>query len=279
MKRSTTLYLVLPWLALSPLVAPAQMLLNGGFEDSNANVCLLNLVNSQFNFAVANVNSFGNTPNVGSTGEADVLVDGCLLGPFSGERAVMIACEATTTDRLAFTLDQPLLAGIPYRLSLRAAAWTQFNPVVHAIQFGVSNSNNSFGTAVGTVDPESMTWNAYEVHFTLEENAAYLTVQVVLDGVNGAVVIDDLVLETTTSVPDAWTAQPSFLRSTVLEADLDYISSTAGELAVMDMAGRTLRRFPVNGPGSWPVADLPSGGYLVQLTSDGQRQVMRVVKP
>ncbi len=256
-----------------------QSLLNGGFEQGNANTCLYNLVNGQFNFAVQNVQSFGNTPNAGSFGEADVLVGGCLAGPYSGQRAVMVACEATTTDRLAFTLDQPMQAGVPYRLSLMAYAWTQFNPVVHALEVGVSTSATSFGTAVGTVNPQAMTWNAHEVHFTLAQNASFLTLQVVLDGVNGAVIIDDLVLESTASVADEVAAAAPFLRGTVVGETLEYMGEMPGELSVLDHAGRMVRRFRVGGPASLPVADLPAGGYLVSLELNGQRRVTRIVKP
>lgn len=279
MKRSTTLYLALPWLALSPLVVPAQALVNGGFEESLSNTCAFNLFNEEFNEVMTGVTSFGNTPHDGGFGEADILVNGCLAGPRTGERAVMIACEATTTDRLALALTEPLQAGTTYRFGLHAMAWTQWNPVVHAIEVGVSNSPTSFGTPVGMVMPESMEWNLLEVDITPAQSVAYITLRVVLDGDNGAVIIDDLVVESTASIADAAFASTPFLRSTVLVDALPYIGTEAGELSVMDPAGRTLRTFRVAGPAELNVADLPAGGYLVLFTRNGQRRMQRVVKP
>lgn len=81
------------------------------------------------------------------------------------------------------------------------------------------------------------------------------------------------------TVPEAARTAAPFLRSTVIDAFLDYTGTRAGELTVLDMTGRTVRRFRVNGPGSWPVNDLPSGSYQVVLRSDGTPATMRVVKP
>lgn len=266
-------------LAACPAIAPAQSLVNGGFEESLSNTCAYNLFNEEFNEVMTSVTAFGNTPHDGGFGETDVLVNGCLAGPYSGERAVMIACEATTTDRLALALTEPLQAGTTYRFGLQAMAWTQWNPVVHAIEVGVSNSPTSFGTPVGTLMPESMEWVRMELDFTPAQSAAYITLRVVLDGVNGSVIIDDLVVESTASISDDPFATAPLLRSTVLVDALEYIGTDAGDLQLLDRSGRTLRHFRLMGPAELSVADLPAGGYLVLFTRNGQRRMQRVVKP
>lgn len=81
------------------------------------------------------------------------------------------------------------------------------------------------------------------------------------------------------AVPEANSPAAPFLQSAVLEDMLRFTEDEAGELTVRDMAGRALHRVRVNGPGNWPMADLPSGTYLVELRSNGRQSVMRVVKP
>lgn len=279
MKQVVTPFLSFLSMAIWPAAASAQSLVNGGLEQSAITSCAFNMVNAEFNSIMTGVTAFGNTPHAGSVGETDILVEGCLAGPHSGASAVMIACEATTTDRLALALTEPLQAGVTYRFGLQAMAWTQWSPVVHAIEVGVSNSSTSFGTPVGTLLPESMEWTPLELDITPAQSAAYITLRVVLDGVNGSVIIDDLVVESAASVSDASTAVEPFLRGTLVEETLAYVGSQPGDLLVLDQAGRTVRRFRVAGPASLPVVDLPSGSYLVALEQNGQRRVSRVVKP
>ncbi len=80
-------------------------------------------------------------------------------------------------------------------------------------------------------------------------------------------------------VPETIAATEPFLQNTVLDDMLRYTASQAGELVLLDGAGRIVRRFRVNGPASIPVSDLMPGSYLVELRADGRRGVMRVVKP
>ncbi len=263
----------------APLLMQAQTLLNGDFEACSEPICRYNLPNPMFNAAMSGVTAFSNTVWSGGTGETDILRNNCLGGPHGGTYAVMIACEATTSDRLAMHLSAPMAAGTTHRLLLFAKGNTLFNPL-HDFEVGYSNSPTSFGTSVAVITPADGAWSQHEVLITPATNAGYITFQVVQDGSNGAVILDDMDLSVAASVVDRPSAgQPSPFRHAGATGLVDYVLHRPAAIDLLDAYGRIIRTVPMTGSGTLDLTALAGGIYLLRATVDGQTTTTRILKP
>lgn len=153
-----------------------QTFLNGSFENTTASVgCNYNLVNGTFNALMANTIAYG------GGNESDILINGCYTsGIPDGIRAVGLA--APTVDEIALQLSSPLTAGVSYTISFWSYSEVSFRAQGN-IQIGASTSSSAFGSSIyiGTTIPS--TWVNHVFTFVAPNNATYITVRNVIDGV------------------------------------------------------------------------------------------------
>lgn len=270
--------ILLSTLLAGPALLQGQTLLNGDFEDCSEPNCWYNLPNTVFNSMMDDVTAFSNTVWTGGTGETDIIRDNCMGGPHGGTYSVMIACEATTSDRLAMHLSSPMIAGTTYRLTLYTKGNTTFSPL-HAIEVGYSTSPTAFGTSVSVLQPQDMAWSQQEVFITPTVDAGYITFQVVLDGQNGSVILDDMELSIANSVADgSGDLLPAPFVQTVVTDQVDYVLQRPATIFILDAMGRSIRAERMAGSGPIDLSGLPVGTYLLRTTVDDRIVTTRIIK-
>lgn len=271
--------LLLSTLFAGPVLLQGQVLVNGDFEDCTEASCWYNLPNTVFNSMMGGVTAFSNTVWSGGTGETDIIRDNCLGGPHGGTYSVMIACEATTSDRIAMHLSSPMTAGITYRLTLYTMGNTTFSPL-HDLEVGYSTSPTAFGTSMSVLSPAEMAWTQQEVFITPTVDAAYITFQVVLDGTNGSVMLDDMEISIASSVADgSIDALPKPFLQNVVTDEIHYVLQRPATILILDAMGRSIQGVRMAGSGPIDLSGLTSGTYLLRTIVDGRTVTSRIVKP
>lgn len=263
---------------LLSFTSKAQTFLNGDFENTTVTNCTYNLDNGYFNSVMPDVNSFGNTFHAGLFGEADIITGTCVGGPHNGW-SVMIACEATTTDKLSLELDEALTIGETYEVSFYGMANTIFNPDIHPVAVGYSTVPASLGITTDTIYFNDTAYSQETFTFTATTAARYITITVVPDGAtNGSVKIDEFTINTLVSVKD----QERFAVSLSPNPVRDRLNISGNESATFelyDLTGKKcISQFFANGENkSVSVAGLPSGIYIARVIGDKGTFEQRVV--
>lgn len=160
---------------VSYLESTGQTLLNGSFENNTAVGDQINLVNAQYNSLMANSFGFGVLPFV--DGNIDIIASSDYCGgPQNGNW--FVALTSGGSDAFSLTLSSPLVAGNSYTLSFYDRSCSPYAPG-SAVQIGVSNANNNFGTLVYTAPPPNYDagWSPRTCTFTAPINGLYITVQ------------------------------------------------------------------------------------------------------
>lgn len=159
-------------------VAGSNLVLNGGFELTSATGCEFNLSNATLNTRLAHVTAFG------SAEEVDVMKDpaGCVIGPPHGG-VVKIGLSSQNagglSDALAMELSAPVIAGSSYAVSF--FGWAHPDAVLPeyrgAVEVGLSNDPNTFGTSVFFGIPGPDGWQEFSSEFVAPVGATYLTLR------------------------------------------------------------------------------------------------------
>lgn len=171
---------VLIFLCLTNAVK-AQTFLNGSFEiNGSGNYCVYDLLNVSFNPWMSNVYAYG------AGDECDILVAGC-QNPGPVPDGTWFVGLSGLVDEIAMELSAPLVSGNTYTISF----WSYSAPEDFFgnlfpqgnLEIGASTINNNFGTSVHTATTVSSTWTNHTFSFVAPNNAQFITVRNVVDGV------------------------------------------------------------------------------------------------
>lgn len=169
-KTRLTTFLLCLMVAVLPVATFAQQFINGDFENNTAVTDQINLNNVNFNNFMANVNSFGTTPN------PDIITSATYGSPPQNGNWY-VAITGGGTDILAIQLNTPLVAGNSYTMNFYDHSWPNF--VSNPIEIGASTTNNNFGTLIHTTaaGATNNTWTLRTFTFTAPNNATNIVVR------------------------------------------------------------------------------------------------------
>lgn len=188
--RSITI-LILAFLSVNTF---AQKFINGDFENTTANVDQINLSNDALNNMLPGVTAFG------SYGDVDIISSATYGASGAKSNKWYIALTGGKTDIVALELNSNLIKGKTYSISFYDRKTAGYNAT--AIQIGLSETNNGFGTAVYTCnkEPEVNVWNKRVFSFVAPHHGKYITVQMPAGDIGNWVNIDGFNFENTTDV-------------------------------------------------------------------------------
>ncbi|MBK9108282.1 MAG: T9SS type A sorting domain-containing protein [Saprospiraceae bacterium] len=159
----------------------AQQFRNGDFENVNAQSCVFNLSDKDFNKRMAYVYAFGKN-NTGrmDPGQIDIHTFDCFVDPQSNKFCIGLAGESytgLTSDAVALELDKELEPGEMYALRFYLFGNTTNHDTIAEVYIGESLSDTLFGIFIDTAFPQRMTW--VEVHkiFKATQNSKYITIK------------------------------------------------------------------------------------------------------
>lgn len=165
MAKKITLFALL----LLANIAFGQNFLNGDFEVNTAVIDRINLANAVFNGYMPNNNGFG------PGGNLDIITTSTWTGgPQNG--SWFIAMTGGGTDIISLKFNTPLISGHTYTIS-----YYDKRDSIHLVlplDFGLSTTNNHFGTLVHTATGTVLigTWTQRTFTFVAPNNGQYLTI-------------------------------------------------------------------------------------------------------
>ncbi len=164
-------------LILQTLGASSQTFLNGDFENNTATLGYdqINLPNASFNTMMTGTYAFG------TYGDMDIINTATYTGgPQKG--SWFVAFTGGGTDAISMELSSNLIQGKSYTITFWDKSGDGF--VAQPFQIGVSDTKDSFGTAVYTADqiPTAGVWTKRTFSFAAPISGKYITVQ--LSGAN-----------------------------------------------------------------------------------------------
>ncbi len=172
-----------------------QSILNGSFETNTANnTDQINLSNVALNAMLPNVSSFG------SYGDVDIIKSNTYGTSGAQDKDWYLGITGGGTDIIALTLSDKLIAGKSYSLSFYDRKTNSYPAT--ALQIGISETNETFGTVVYNSPEEPLTnvWTLRTFTFIALSASKFITVQMPLGSINTWANIDNFVLKPITSV-------------------------------------------------------------------------------
>ncbi len=180
--------LILGFLSFNVL---AQKFINGDFENTTATIDQINLSNEALNNMLPGVTAFG------SYGDVDIINSSTYGGSGAKSNKWYIALTGGKTDIVSLELTGNLVKGKTYSISFFDRKSSGYE--ASAMQIGLSDSNNDFGTIIYTSDksPELNVWNKRVFSFVAPNNGKYITVQMPEGSISNWVNIDGFNFENT----------------------------------------------------------------------------------
>ncbi len=162
----------------------SQKFINGNFENNSAGSDQINLSNEALNNMLPGVTAFG------SYGDVDIIQSSTYGGSGAYNGTWYIALTGGNTDIVALELTTNLVKGKKYSISFYDRQTGGY--MASAIQVGVSETNNSFGTVVYTSPdvPQLNVWSKRVCSFIAPSNGKYITVQMPEGSISNWVNID-----------------------------------------------------------------------------------------
>lgn len=159
----------------------AQQFRNGDFENVNAQSCVFNLSDKDFNKRMAYVYAFGKN-NTGrmDPGQIDIHTFDCFVDPQSSKFCIGLAGESytgLTSDAVALELDKELEPGEMYALRFYLFGNTTNHDTIAEVYIGESLSDTLFGRFIDTAFPQRMTWVKVHKIFKATQNSKYITIK------------------------------------------------------------------------------------------------------
>jgi len=218
--RSITI-LILAFISLNVF---AQKFINGDFENTTAHTDQINLSNDALNDMLPGVTAFG------SYGDVDIISSSAYGGSGAKSNTWYIALTGGKTDIVALELNSHLVKGKTYSISFYDRKTAGYQAT--AIQIGLSETNNEYGTVIYTCNnqPELNVWNKRVFSFVAPHNGKYITVQMPDGDIGNWVNIDGFNFENTIEV------QPTIC-DTALRVMASSTKITKGSAVVLTVSG------------------------------------------
>jgi gliding motility-associated-like protein len=227
-----------------------QTILNGSFENNTAGVDQINLTNVNYNSLMSNSFGFGVLFTI--QGNIDIITSSTYCGgPQNGNW--FVALTSGGSDAFSLTLSSPLVAGNSYTLSFYDRSGSPYT-LGSAVQIGVSNANNDFGTLVYTAPTPIYDggWSLRTCTFIAPTNGLYITVKCdgPLDG-------------------GPWTQVDNFTFDCALNLNLGNDTTLCQGQSIALNGGTAASYLWSNGSTNASINVSNSGSYWVQTTDGG----------
>lgn len=265
-------HLYLLFVLLSPLaVCQAQDFKNGSFEINTVSDCQFNIANATFNSLMSYIRGIGDYEKL------DIYYDTkCATYGLAQEGHYYATLENPidfyVPTAMSFELSAPLVAGNTYTFSYYDRGSSIGGG---AVDFGVSASNSTFGTAFHTQpDSSETTWKKRTVTFAAPIAGAYITARFG-ENKDKDIKLDNFKMEAGASIDESqWRHSVSLYPNPVTQSlQLQLPASFhAADICIFNLLGQQLLHVPYSGPVD--VSSLAAGTYVLKV-SNGQEDLFQ----
>lgn len=174
--RKINKIIIVIFLMISCNEITSQTILNGSFENNNEINCAYNMISTNFNASMQNVNSFG------TICQLDIQKNGCSITPQFGNWCLGLATfPLGGHDAVTLKFTEPLTIGLFYEIRF----WTYNNTIYSSqlgqpkdsIQIGLSMKNNTYGKKIHTSFPQFNIWQEHIIQIVADLNYSFLSVK------------------------------------------------------------------------------------------------------
>jgi len=253
----------------------SQLFLNGGFENNQATVDMINLDDSEFDAAMADCKSIGWNSNL------DIITSTDYCDSTAVEGNWYVALTGAGSDVVSMKLDSNLVAGTVYQISFYDRyceifeIWTP-----ELITLGLSEMDTTYGDPIYTTQQlATENWSERIATFTAPNNGQYVTVRLE-GGSTGStwVQVDGFKFESSSSFVEVSTeltqVYPNPTSTKLYFRNLENVR----EIRIYD-GNMKLKSNHKNYADGIDISSFESGVYIVHLVNeDNQFQIERIVK-
>jgi hypothetical protein len=263
-------FLQWPALLLAFTYGHSQSLLNGDFEMNSANECEFNLANSDY------TNKMSHSWAFGSGEEVDIQTFVCgYETPPTGSWFVSLSKDTEgNCDAISLELSEKLVPGHIYEISY----WSSALMGSTGLQFGLSDTNDSFGMQIFASQPVLNLWQQHTHSFVAPNSGRFITVRTDAASLMGGWnLLDNLQISAMLSngghdlATVAIYPNPSQGHFTIEAA------SSITDVKIYNAIGQLVKSVPVSGLSTASFDLTTDGVYFVKLMSGGRSATKKIV--